>query len=195
MLVAVSGSQGAGKTTLLNELSNSGYAVIDRKTSRSILSDWNVTLSQVNNDRDLTIKFQEEILSRKYQDELVAMEGDQVFFTERTYVDLFVYALVAIGKDNEYSDWLDRYYDKCMECQKSYQGVFYLNAGYFKPVNDGVRGVNQHYSNMVDLVMSDYTERMTPAENLVFVSSPHIDVRTQIILDAVQIMKTNTGEK
>jgi AAA domain len=160
-LIAISGSQGTGKTTLIDALP---YEKITRKTSRSILSEWGVTLSQVNNDRPLTIKFQDEILQRKIEDEWEATESDQVFITERTYADLFVYALVAIGKDNEYSDWLDDYYDRCALAQKRYGWVLYLTGGHFRPVYDGVRGVNEHYSWMVDTCMLEYTRRMSDGD-------------------------------
>lgn len=154
-LVAISGSQGTGKSTLIDALP---YNKITRKTSRSVLSDWGVTLSQVNNDRPLTIKFQDEILKRKQDDEAIGRDSDQLFVTERTYADLFVYALVAIGKDNEYSDWLDDYYLRCKAAQDSYQRIFYITGGHFQPVNDGVRAVNKHYSFMVDAMMLHYTK-------------------------------------
>lgn len=190
MLLAVSGSQGAGKTTVLNELANAGYKVIERKTSRSILSDWGVTLAEVNNNHDLTIKFQDEILARKLEDEAFAVNSSDIWFTERTFTDLFVYALVALGKDNEYSEWLNDYYEKCKKAQESYSVVFYLTAGHFQPVHDGVRGINQHYSTMVDLVMSHYTRSM--ADPCV-IDTPYIDERVSIILTEIeQIIK---GEK
>lgn len=192
MLLAVSGSQGAGKTTVLNKLANAGYKVIERKTSRSILSDWGVTLSQVNNDHALTIKFQEEILRRKVVDEITAANSPDVWFTERTFTDLFVYALVALGKDNEYNDWLDDYYTKCTEAQhRMYGAVFYLHAGHFQPVHDGVRGTNRHYSKMVDLVMSHYTELMTPSIKLCVIDTPDLDERVSIIENEITYIKTD----
>lgn len=190
MLFAVSGSQGAGKSTVLNELSKLGYTIVERKTSRSILSDWGVSLSEVNNTPELTIKFQEEILSRKYQDELVSANSGEIVFTERTYTDLFVYALVALGKDNEYNEWLNAYYLKCVEAQKTYSAVFYLRAGHFQPVNDGVRGTNQHYSKMVDLVMSHYTDLMTSSATLCVVDTSDISERVSIIENEIIQIKT-----
>jgi deoxyadenosine/deoxycytidine kinase len=157
-LIAIAGSQGTGKSTLIDALP---YNKITRKTSRSILSEWGVTLSQVNNDRPLTILFQDEILKRKLEDEAAAVDSLELFVTERTFADLFVYALVAIGKDNEYSDWLDDYYERCKAAQHRYRHAFYLTAGHFKPVHDGVRGTNKHYSRMVDRMMIEYTNEMT----------------------------------
>lgn len=157
MLYAVAGSQGAGKSTVLSALTEKGYPSISRKTSRSILSDWGVSLSEVNNSRPLTIKFQDEILSRKFDDEQEAASSKDIWFTERTYMDLFTYALVAVGKDNEYSDWIDDYYFRCLEKQEYYNHIFFLPGGKFAPVHDGVRGSNQHYQRMVDMTLQYYT--------------------------------------
>jgi hypothetical protein len=189
MLISIAGSQGTGKSTLLDVLGHH-FPVVSRKTSRSILTDWNVTLSEVNNNRDLTIKFQDEILARKMADEKEAVESNDIFFTERTFADLFTYALVALGKDNEYSDWLDEYYFKCSHAQDQYAGVFYLEAGHFKPVEDGVRGVNQHYSRMVDNVMYEYTREFTStAKYFNKISTPHIDERVQLVLQYTNTLK------
>lgn len=191
MLLAVSGSQGSGKSTVLNELAALGYKVIERKTSRSILSDWGVSLSEVNNNPELTIKFQDEILSRKYQDELVSAMSNEIVFTERTFVDLAVYALVALGKDNEYNEWLNSYFEKCTELQyRLYRAIFYLQAGHFQPVHDGVRSINKHYSTLVDLAMSHYTELMTPSANLCVIDTPLVEERVAIIENEIVQIKT-----
>lgn len=157
MLYAISGAQGCGKSTLLAALEDQGYKVVSRKTSRSILKDWNMTLDEINADKELALKFQYEILTRKAQDEYEAIHSDEIWLTERTYMDLFVYALVNLGKHNEYSTWLDSYYDKCLENQQHYDGIFYIRSGLFQIAHDGVRGSNQHYSKMVDLAMEHYT--------------------------------------
>lgn len=181
MLVSVSGSQGSGKSTILQALKSAGFKTIDRKTSRSILSDWNVTLQDVNNNHDLTIKFQQEIINRKYQDELTSRQTPGLYFTERTYADLFTYALISLGKENEYSNWLDQYYVQCMQLQQSYDLVYYLKAGHFIPVHDGVRGSSAHYSRMVDQVMLDFTQQMTHQNVLSIIDTPILEQRVSII--------------
>ena len=160
MLYAVSGSQGSGKSFTLDHLP---YRKIVRKTSRSILADWNVTLSQVNNDRELTVRFQEEILKRKYDDECADVNTDEIVFTERTPMDLFVYALVALGKDNEYSDWLNDYYTRCLNMSMDmYAGVFYLFPLKGMAIeNDGVRATNHHYSHLINSTLLWYTGKLT----------------------------------
>lgn len=180
-IVAVSGSQGAGKTTVINALHKAGYPIIQRKTSRSILTEWGVSLSEVNNNSDLTKKFQEEIIRRKFMDEKEAMISDDIVFTERTYGDLFAYALVALGKDNEFSEWLSDYYLQCMEFQQSYDMVFYLTAGHFDVQADGVRATNRHYSKMVDLVMSEFTGQLTAPQKLNIIDTPVLEERLTMI--------------
>jgi len=205
MLVAISGSQGSGKSTVLNELENRGYNVVTRKTSRSIMSDWGVTLQEVNNDHDLTIKFQDEILKRKCADEDVAFHGvsgkigsaKQVWFTERTYADLFTYALITLGKENQYSDYIDSYFETCKHHQQNYSHVFYIESGIFDVEHDGVRGSNQYYSVMADLSMQKFTWLMSPnSKSYHRITQAHIDDRVDFILDTVyNIQKINIREQ
>jgi len=195
MLVAVSGSQSSGKSTILSNLRAAGYTTIDRKTSRSILADWNVTLQEVNSDFDLTIKFQQEIINRKFQDELVAKQKPGLYFTERTYADLFTYALITLGKENQYSDWLDKYYVQCMQMQQSYDLVYYLKAGHFIPEHDGVRGSSAHYSRMVDLVMLDFTQQMTHQNVLSVVDTPILEQRIAMIKTHTSGLITRTERR
>lgn len=200
MLFAISGSQGSGKTTVINALKDKGFPVIERKTSRSIMDEWNVTLSEINNDRPLTVRFQDEIIQRKFNDEKEAARSPgEIWFTERTYADFFTYALIAIGKDNEYSDWLDRYYYKCKEYQKTFKHNFYLEGGLLDLEHDGVRGSNEHYARMVDLVMKDVTKQMHATSemdpetfNLIgpdthTIKSKDINIRVESILTTISV--------
>ncbi len=181
MLVAISGSQGSGKSTIVNLLAEQNHNVIERKTSRSILEEWGVTLQEVNDNADLTTQFQSEISHRKFTDERAAIELSDLWFTERTHADLFTYALVSLGKSNEYSDWLNEYYTLCMKYNQSYSSVYYLRAGKFKVEHDSVRGSGVHYSRMVDLVMLDTTQQMVQAGKLTVVETPDLSQRVNMI--------------
>jgi predicted ATPase len=181
MLIAINGSQGSGKSTILNTLKDRGFNVVERKTSRSILSDWNVTLQEVNNNPSLTKKFQNEIIKRKLADEEEAVRSKSLWFAERTFADLFTYALVSVGKDNTYSDWLNQYYLDCMTCNQSYAAVYFLKAGHFLVHHDGVRGSNSHYSRMVDLIMLDITQQMTTNNKLTIIETPDLEQRIGLI--------------
>lgn len=181
MLIAISGSQGAGKSTVLKELATRGYNIIARKSARSILKDWGITLDEVNDDHELTIKFQDEITKRKLEDEKPAIESKGIWFTERTHADLFAYALVDLGRDNEYSEWVDNYYKKCLYYNQLYTRVYYLQAGFFNIEHDGTRGANKHYSRMVDLIMSDLTQQMVHPSKFTRIITPSLDDRVDII--------------
>lgn len=187
MLIAISGSQGTGKTTVLKELDALGFRIVGRKTSRSILADWGVTLEEVNDSQTLTVKFQEEIIKRKMEDERdAAASTEEIWFTERTYTDLFVYNLITLGKHNQWSDFIDDYYNKCKQLNNTYSLVFYLRAGHFVPEHDGVRGSNKHYSRMVDLLMLDFTKQMIDNERLIELNLSTVEKRLDYITAYLQ---------
>lgn len=188
MLISIESSQGCGKTTLINELKSLNYKVVERKTSRSILSDWGVTLDEVNNNFDLTIPFQDEIIKRKFEDEKQFLESDEIVFTERSYAAPFTYALISLGKDNQFSSWIDRYYEACKEYQKNYACVFYLTGGHFKIEHDGVRGSNKHYGRMVDLVMFDAIKDMTDSYKLHIIDFPDLQKRIEFIRNIAGVL-------
>ena len=161
MLIAISGSQGCGKSTVLAELKSRGYNVTERKTARSILNDWGVTLDVVNQNFELKHAFQSELVKRKYTDEIELALSDELYFTERSFADLFTYSLIAFGQYNEYDAWLDEYYKQCQAHCHNYSHIFYIQSKFSKNIeHDGVRSTNQHYSRMIDTVMFDVTEQM-----------------------------------
>ncbi len=188
MLISVAGSQGSGKSTVLRALQDLDFSIIERKTSRSILSEWDTTLDAVNSDLNLKMKFQMELVERKYQDEMEYANTSDIVFTERTFSDLFTYALITLGPYNEYSGWLDEYYQKCTKYQH-YTHVFYLPSGCFGKVTaDGVRSTNKHYSKMIDDVLFDFTQQSVYAENLTTILNANLAERVDIIVDQVNMI-------
>lgn len=189
MLISIESSQGCGKTTLINALKALNYKTVERKTSRSILSDWGVTLDEVNNNHELTVPFQDEIIKRKYADEQYYLNSNETVLTERSYAAPFVYGLISLGKDNEFSNWIDEYYEKCKELQQSYACVFYLTGGHFKIEHDGVRGSNKHYGRMVDVVMFDIIKQITDKEKLCVIDVSNLQQRIEIIQNRIKDLK------
>lgn len=162
MLIAISGSQGSGKTTILNEIAKLGFSVVERKTARSVMTEQfpGRTLDDIYANPTTSTLWQDAILARKIADEADARNDSKVWFTERTYADLFTYAVMAVGKNNAYSVWLDDYYDRCkLEC-RGYAHAFYLQGGKFNPVDDGVRGINRHYQSMIDGTLQHVSNTM-----------------------------------
>ncbi len=185
MIIAISGSQGSGKSTILKELKQKGFNVIERKTARSILNDWGISLDVVNQNFDLKKAFQAELVKRKYHDEIELALSDELYFTERTFADLFTYSLIAFGQYNKFDEWLDQYYNDCKEHCANYSQVFYIQSRFSKNIErDGVRSTNQHYSRMMDTVMLDVTERMlSDKTNLTIIKNTDIYERVSEIID------------
>ena len=189
MLIAVAGAQGSGKGTILAGLADQGYTVIPRKTSRSILEEWDVTLDQVNNDHELTARFQSEITQRKFDDELDAMQSDELILTERTHADLFTYALITLGLNNQFSNWVDQYYLTCRDYTRQYHHIVWVPSGMFPVKSDGVRGANKHYSHMADIVMLDATKGMVDDDKISYITTSGVDDRVE---ETIKIIKDNT---
>jgi len=187
MLISIAGSQGSGKSTVLNELSKAGYTLVERKTARSIITEWGVTLDAINKDQDLKMAFQMELVDRKFKDEIEFAYADELYFTERSFADLFTYALIAFGQYNQYDSWIDSYYKTCKDACVNYSQVYYLEPCFSHNIeNDGVRSVNEHYSRMVDVVMLDVTRAMVPADNLNIVEGADLDDRVSQVVNKIE---------
>lgn len=189
MLISISGAQGQGKTSVLNSLAELGYIVIPKKTSRSILADWGMTLHDVNKDHRLTHKFQEEIMVRQQRKDLTLLKSDVINFTERSYADIFSYALNILGAFNEYDEWMNDYYRRCKEYQQSYDCVIYLSGRPdYKPENDGVRSINTQFAKMMDLVIKHYVDDFNNG-NVLHVNTPNHQERVAVIVESIERMK------
>lgn len=197
MLISISGSQGSGKTTVLNELAKSGLKVVERKTARSVMSEQfpGMTLDDIYADPLLAMRWQDLILQRKYLDEIEAVDSEELWFTERSYADLFTYAVMAVGKNNIHSEWVDSYYDECKKQNARYLECFFIHGGLFKPVDDGVRGINQHYATMIDVTIHKFLQQMAgfherEHDGTKYVTPKLTDVGTSEIAERVRLVTT-----
>ena len=187
MLISIAGSQGSGKSTVLKALGNAGHNIVTRKTARSILEEWEVTLDIVNQDPDLKMAFQMELVDRKFKDEIEFAYAEELYFTERTFADLFTYALISFGQYNQYDDWIDTYYKTCKDACNNYTQVYYLEPCFSHNIeDDGVRSVNGHYSRMVDVTMLDVTHAMVHKDKLNLVEGADLDERVKQVVNRIQ---------
>ena len=156
-LIGFSGAQGQGKSTLISELQDRDayFMGVPLQTSRQLLAEWGYTLAEVNKYMPLKIKFQEELLlshCASIESELGHIRNitgesdpDLAVMIERTFADVFTYALVSVGPFNEYSDWLNEYSERCMKAQELYfDNVIFLTGRTYVPEDDGVRSINPH---------------------------------------------------
>ena len=181
-LVAICGSQGQGKTTVLSSLQELGYQVSFPKTSRSILEEWGVSLEKVNSDPQLKMRFQDKIIKRHYEHNMECAETDaRVVFTERSFADIFVYTVLSLGPFNEFSSWLDNYYNQCKEYQKIYSSIFKLEGRVNDVENDGVMSVNQHFTQSVDTLLRYYLDDFGVRVNII--DDPDHENRIKVIED------------
>ena len=185
--IAICGSQGSGKSTILRELSKCGYPTLEGKIARTILQDWNIPIHDVYNDIELTRNFQEEILTRKYREEQgFIINNDKINFVERTYADLFSYALLNIGRMNIHAEWLNSYYEQCKSVQQEYDLIFYLPSNMFIIEEDGVRSTNGHYGTCVDLVLQHYLKEMSSCP-IITLDCASIEERIATIISTSEI--------
>lgn len=189
-IVGVSGSQGQGKSTTIKGVVEKSDIVryLDVQTARETLNDWGYSLAEVNAYMPLKIKFQDELYER-HCDALNQVFGEderEVFLVERTFADIFNYALVSVGPFNDYSEWLSGYFRKCMEAQEKYfNKVVLLSGRNYVPENDGVRSVNQHFSNLTNYVIHYYTRVffMQRSEDVIIINDPDLDARVSQLLE------------
>jgi len=196
MLISIMGSQGSGKSRLLAGLEERGYQVVYRKTSRSILEEWNITLDEVNANNNLCKRFQDKITARKLEDEMEAIQSKDIWFTERTHTDLFVYALMNLGKFNENSSWVNEYYETCKTNNQYYAGVFFIPGGQFQIEYDGVRGSNHHYAAMIDVTMEHFMKKMfqdSLTNKLKYITMSNIDERIDFVIQNLNELALNAN--
>lgn len=196
MIIGISGAQGQGKSTLIKALiegDDNGFGTPNNlQTSRKVLSEWGYSLAEVNTFMPLKIKFQEKLLERHIK----ALEGftnmgDTAVLVERTFADIFAYALLSLGPFNVHSDWLNSYAESCSWAQQKYfDGVVFLSGRTYVPEDDGVRSTNEHFANVADYLIHHYTVEFGKTIKTRELSSPHIEDRVKYVQGMVQHMTT-----
>ena len=190
-VIGISGAQGQGKSTLINEVIKLDPTIqnVGAQTSRELLADWGFTLDEVNSYMPLKIKFQEELIVMHYQ-KLSEILNDidniayDTFIIERTFADIFAYALLSVGPFNKYSTWLNEYEGRCIEKQKSlFNHVVYLSGREYTPEDDGVRSTNPHFSSLADTTIRKYS--LDFSDNVTEITEPDLQKRTVELLTLI----------
>lgn len=190
MIITISAAQGQGKTTILNNLEVSGYRIQKNTTARGIMAEWNKDLNEIYSNPPLAQQFQDEILSRQEQYDKEMIESGDLIITERSYADIFTYALFALGSINNYNEWLQEYYRKCCELQKNYKNVIFLTGRDYTPEDDGVRSINPQFGQSVDLIVEHFTNQMESRfDQIININTADLNGRLNIIKYHLESLK------
>lgn len=190
MIISISGAQGQGKSTVLDTLKTNGHTVIPNKTARSILAEWDMTLEYVYSDKKLAMLFHDKIIQRHNEVCSPHYDSDEIVFIERSYADIFAYAVSVLGPFNTSSEWLNTFYNQCTALQSNMSAAVYLTGRNYIPSSDGIRSTNQHFSKAVDSLIKTYLTEFsleTKTHIVHNVNTPVHDERIAAIEDIVKI--------
>lgn len=146
---------GTGKTTLLNPLSLKLGLDIKNLTTQSLMSEFhlknqNDAVSVAGVVPDIGIQFQTKLINNRtdffYQ--VSDMEGNDEFVSDRTPLDSLAYYMIH----NSYWDTQEstqKLIDKVKESSQYFDYVFMLPTKVIPVENNGVRGLNPEYHELV----------------------------------------------
>ena len=183
MIIAISGTQGQGKTFILKHLEDIGYNVLYNTTARDTLNIMDMTLTEVYSMPDAAQEFQNKILETQSKINIKHANSDTILFTERSFADIFTYAMFALGNINTYDKWLAEYYEKCVTLQKQYNSIIFLSGREFIPEDDGVRSTNAEFGKCVDIIAEHYASNMSKKSGVPYnhISLPEVNDRISSI--------------
>ena len=187
MIIGISGSQGQGKSTLIKAATenNRRFSAHDVQTSRNLLKRWDITLGEVNAYMPLKIKFQDQLIEDHIRTLRLINQSSGIHLVERTFADIFTYAVLSVGPFNEYSEWLSDYYNQCKEAKLEYfDRVIYLNGRVYTPESDGVRSTNPHFANLADMCIYRYSKEFSA--RVVTISNPHLTARVNVLNESLR---------
>jgi predicted ATPase len=188
-VISFSGPQGSGKTTVLSTLEKMGYNFIPQQTSRSILKEWGYDLATVNAYQPLTKRFQEEVIKRHYAAIKEYIDSPEIYLQDRSMADIFSYALNILGPFNQYSNFVNDYYNQCKDLQRNYLGVVYFHKlPNIEITDDGIRSTNSHFSTMIELVIENFVKEFDSG-NVLYVETADRQKRIDIVVDYIEGLK------
>ncbi|MEM2159619.1 MAG: AAA family ATPase [Candidatus Nitrosotenuis sp.] len=130
-VIAISGAQNTGKTTILNSLIELDWHVDNFKVSRAIQAEWGKTLSEIVEFEDSMINFQEEVIKRKFENDLALVNDgkNDIVLTERSFADIAAYAFQWVQEsENDLYAWFASYKERCKKYQSIYSSIILLNS-------------------------------------------------------------------
>jgi len=149
MRIALTGASSTGKTTLAQALATELDITYHGSTARQLAKEWKLQPEQFK-DAELSIKFQEEVISRKYREESNLVD----FITDRALIDSAAYVLKLhhIYNDVHY-EFIHNYIKKCIDITNElYDIVIRLPANVIPVEIDNERVTNRVSNTCVDWI-------------------------------------------
>lgn len=155
-VIAISGGSCTGKSTVINALKDAGYQTDSLKVARSVMEATGITPDMLadaakSGNRDLIIRFQENLYKTKREHDLMLASvpsgffvGDfihpDVIFVERSLVDLYGFAFLWHDTTSDFARWLETYRNALTtDVPSIYHKTIILPYGALPYDNDGVR--------------------------------------------------------
>ena len=150
MKISLCGAGGTGKTTLLEEINKTiDYPVIEEG-----IREW-LEYHAFDDFKEMTeedIKLmQNDVMYSKINREISL----NTFISDRTTIDNATYALRWIASlDDKHQVWYKNYLnDAVKHANDTYDVIFFLPVGVFKPKDDGLRSNKLWYQYMMQCIM------------------------------------------
>jgi broad-specificity NMP kinase len=109
MIINICGAWGQGKSQVLAYLKEQGFQV-------------ELLLPELTKPRNMQefCNFQNDLLI--YRDRLIKEHKDSntnnILIIESSFIDMLIYSLLVVGITFDHNEWIDHYYELCMENQK-----------------------------------------------------------------------------
>lgn len=198
MLLCISGSHGEGKTTLLEEYMSKYQDArwIKNTAARDSLRELGMTLENVYSSKEKIVEFQELVLKKQNHIVEQANSTNILHVTERSYLDLLTYAILGIGGDVRFQDWLDSYAEDCMYGHELTSGLLHLEGrvipmGGTSPENDGTRPTGAIFTTATTAIISHLAHQTKSTATLIC-SNPDLANRVVSLHDMVTLL--NEGD-
>lgn len=117
MIVNICGATGQGKSEVISYLKEEGYQV------ETLLPTENrpKNLKEFCNSQEDLLMYRDRLI-HGFLDE----ESSDILIIESSFIEMFVYSLLAIGINFDYKTWLNSYYEMCYKAQRKVNLVINL---------------------------------------------------------------------
>lgn len=142
MIVTIAGAPGQGKGELLASLQEESYKV-------------NILPRTIRSSSENFCDYQDRLLKDRIELVEQNLVTPETIFFEASFIDMFVYSLFTIGLNHEFSEWMDKFYNRCVNAQEAL-----IDFSVLVPVRDNDDlGLSMQASYIFNLIVRELHER------------------------------------